>query len=191
MSYFLLHSPDSSHSILLPIILHLILTSFLLCFCATSSPPVILCTFRCPIYISFISYHFISYLSLYTISSHPARFHLFLSYFFSSWHSLKDVHLLICLQWECTAWIFQLFHNACMQEGRVCLKKSVSSWLPSLQKEEESEEGAEHDMEEDEDQTKVCLLSKGGVEMRWRQHISWPLGWTLFDCIEGSRVLWL
>lgn len=45
------------------------------------------------------------------------------------------------------------------------LKKSVSSWLPSLQNEEESEERAEHDMEEDEDQTKVCLPSKVAIGM--------------------------
>lgn len=43
-----------------------------------------------------------------------------------------------------------------MQEGREYLKKSVSSWLPSLQKEEESLASTEHDMEEEEDQNKVC-----------------------------------
>ncbi len=42
-----------------------------------------------------------------------------------------------------------------MQEGREYLKKSVSSWLPSLQKEEESLASTELDMEE-EDQNKVC-----------------------------------
>lgn len=45
-----------------------------------------------------------------------------------------------------------LFSIEKTEEGRVYLKKSVSSWLPSLQK--ESAEGAEHDMEEDEDHTK-------------------------------------
>lgn len=43
-----------------------------------------------------------------------------------------------------------------MQEGREYLKKSVSSWLPSLQKEEESLASTEHDMEEEKDQNKVC-----------------------------------
>lgn len=43
-----------------------------------------------------------------------------------------------------------------MQEGREYLKKSVSSWLPSLQKEEETSASTERDMEEEEDQTKVC-----------------------------------
>ncbi|KAA0703342.1 hypothetical protein E1301_Tti006861 [Triplophysa tibetana] len=47
-----------------------------------------------------------------------------------------------------------LFSIEKTEEGQVYLKKSVSSWLPSLQKEEECEERAEHDMEEDEDQTK-------------------------------------
>lgn len=42
-----------------------------------------------------------------------------------------------------------------MQEGREYLKKSVSSWLPSLQKKEESLASAAHDMEEEENQTKV------------------------------------
>ncbi|KAI7806733.1 putative UPF0661 TPR repeat-containing protein C16D10.01c [Triplophysa rosa] len=51
-----------------------------------------------------------------------------------------------------------LFSIEKTEEGRVYLKKSVSSWLPSLQKEEESEERAEQDMEEDEDQTKVWYL---------------------------------
>lgn len=38
-----------------------------------------------------------------------------------------------------------------MQEGRDYLKKSVSSWLPSLQKKEESLVSAAHDMEEEEE----------------------------------------
>jgi len=44
-----------------------------------------------------------------------------------------------------------------MQEGRDYLKKSVSSWLPSLQKKEESSVSAAHDMEEEENQTKVRI----------------------------------
>lgn len=51
--------------------------------------------------------------------------------------------------------LFQLCCYVFMQEGREYLKKSVSSWLPSLQKEEESLASTEHDMEEEEDQNKV------------------------------------
>lgn len=46
-----------------------------------------------------------------------------------------------------------LFSIEKTEEGREYLKKSVSSWLPSLQKEEESLASTEHDMEE-EDQNK-------------------------------------
>ena len=44
-----------------------------------------------------------------------------------------------------------------MQEGRDYLKKSVSSWLPSLQIKEESLASAAHDMEEEENPTKVRI----------------------------------
>uniref|UniRef100_A0A9J8DFB1 Si:dkey-12j5.1 n=1 Tax=Cyprinus carpio carpio TaxID=630221 RepID=A0A9J8DFB1_CYPCA len=47
-----------------------------------------------------------------------------------------------------------LFSIEKTEEGREYLKKSVSSWLPSLQKEEESLASTEHDMEEEEDQNK-------------------------------------
>ncbi|XP_052434524.1 uncharacterized protein si:dkey-12j5.1 [Carassius gibelio] len=47
-----------------------------------------------------------------------------------------------------------LFSIEKTEEGREYLKKSVSSWLPSLQKEEESMASTEHDMEEEEDQNK-------------------------------------
>ncbi|ROJ29189.1 putative assembly chaperone of rpl4 [Anabarilius grahami] len=48
-----------------------------------------------------------------------------------------------------------LFSIEKTEEGREYLKKSVSSWLPSLQKKEESLASAAHDMEEEENQTKV------------------------------------
>uniref|UniRef100_A0A8C1IXD7 Si:dkey-12j5.1 n=1 Tax=Cyprinus carpio TaxID=7962 RepID=A0A8C1IXD7_CYPCA len=47
-----------------------------------------------------------------------------------------------------------LFSIERTEEGREYLKKSVSSWLPSLQKEEESLAGTEHGMEEEKDQNK-------------------------------------
>lgn len=47
-----------------------------------------------------------------------------------------------------------LFSIEKTEEGREYLKKSVSSWLPSLQKEEETSASTERDMEEEEDQTK-------------------------------------
>ncbi|XP_048008327.1 probable assembly chaperone of rpl4 isoform X1 [Megalobrama amblycephala] len=47
-----------------------------------------------------------------------------------------------------------LFSIEKTEEGREYLKKSVSSWLPSLQKKEESSASAAHDMEEEENQTK-------------------------------------
>uniref|UniRef100_A0A8C1Y2L4 Si:dkey-12j5.1 n=1 Tax=Cyprinus carpio TaxID=7962 RepID=A0A8C1Y2L4_CYPCA len=47
-----------------------------------------------------------------------------------------------------------LFSIEKTEEGREYLKKSVSSWLPSLQKEEESLASTEHDMEEEKDQNK-------------------------------------
>ncbi|KAL1259576.1 hypothetical protein QQF64_010153 [Cirrhinus molitorella] len=47
-----------------------------------------------------------------------------------------------------------LFSIEKTEEGREYLKKSVSSWLPSLQKEEESLASIEQDMEEEEDQNK-------------------------------------
>ncbi|XP_039535799.1 probable assembly chaperone of rpl4 [Pimephales promelas] len=47
-----------------------------------------------------------------------------------------------------------LFSIEKTEEGRDYLKKSVSSWLPSLQKKEESSVSAAHDMEEEENQTK-------------------------------------
>uniref|UniRef100_A0A9J8ARW0 Si:dkey-12j5.1 n=1 Tax=Cyprinus carpio carpio TaxID=630221 RepID=A0A9J8ARW0_CYPCA len=49
-----------------------------------------------------------------------------------------------------------LFSIEKTEEGREYLKKSVSSWLPSLQKEEESLASTEHDMEEEEDQNKMA-----------------------------------
>ncbi|XP_051575690.1 uncharacterized protein LOC127453411 [Myxocyprinus asiaticus] len=47
-----------------------------------------------------------------------------------------------------------LFSIAKTEEGHECLKKSVSSWLPSLQKKEESSARAEHDTEEEEEDEK-------------------------------------
>uniref|UniRef100_A0A9J7Z0S9 Si:dkey-12j5.1 n=1 Tax=Cyprinus carpio carpio TaxID=630221 RepID=A0A9J7Z0S9_CYPCA len=80
-----------------------------------------------------------------------------------------------------------LFSIEKTEEGREYLKKSVSSWLPSLQKEEESLASTEHDMEEEKDQNKSNIppyesrITTAKLLIEAEQYEVWYLlGWLFY-----------